>query len=138
NLMLQVSPEQIGDELPLFGPKVFSILTTSSSASMESRPSPSGPKSGSSSPICSGVTCSIKFLTSISLIWARKSGSDINERGFCRKLRVRSNVQNAKKTIETLRCPETFGSRRSATTLRQLHLIGFVARRGYGTWLGRR
>src|SRR5438874_11379933 len=63
---------------------------------MESRPSPSGPKSGSSSPICSGVTWSIRFLTSISLIWARKSDSDINERGFCRKLRVRSNVQNVR------------------------------------------
>src|SRR6266566_4724755 len=50
-------------------PNVFSMLTTSSSASMESRPSPSGPKSGRSSPICSGVTCSIRFFTSISLIW---------------------------------------------------------------------
>src|SRR5205814_9826944 len=63
---------------------------------MESRPSPSGPKSASSLPICSGVTCSIRFLTSISLIWERKSDSDINERGFCRKLRVRSNEQNVR------------------------------------------
>jgi len=50
----------------------FPCLTTSSSASMESKPRPSGPKSGKSSPICSGATCSIRFLTSISLIWARK------------------------------------------------------------------
>src|SRR6476660_2145572 len=77
-------------------PNVFSILTTSSNASIESKPSPSGPKSGSSSPICSEVTWSIRFLTSISFIWARKSDSDINERGFCRNLRVRSNVQNVR------------------------------------------
>src|SRR5207249_5581258 len=53
--------------------------TTSSSASIESRPRPFGPKSGRSSAIWSGVVCSIKFLTSISLIRLRKLVSDIKE-----------------------------------------------------------
>src|SRR5881398_620234 len=53
--------------------------TTSSSASIESRPRPFGPKSGRSSAIWSGVVCSIKFLTSISLIRLRRLVSDIKE-----------------------------------------------------------
>src|SRR2546429_8653931 len=60
-------------------PNVFSMLTTSSRASIESSPSPFGPKRGKSSPIWSGVVCSIKFLTSISLMRGRRSTSDINE-----------------------------------------------------------
>src|SRR5206468_7836390 len=60
-------------------PKVFSMPTTSSSASIESRPRPFGPKSGRSSAIWSGVVCSIKFLTSISLIRLRRLVSDIKE-----------------------------------------------------------
>src|SRR6516225_2395625 len=116
---------------------------------MESRPSPSAPKSGRSSPICSGVTCSIRFLTSISLIWVRKSGSDINERGFCRKLRVRSNVQNvkishlAKATRGRVRTPKAYAKQRQRCALisheviwnamrlriafEKLNLIGFIA-----------
>src|SRR5437660_9700088 len=58
-------------------PKVFSMLTTSSSASMESRPNPPGPKSGRSSPISSAVVCSIRFFTNISLMRVRRSGSDM-------------------------------------------------------------
>src|SRR6266487_4719954 len=58
-------------------PKVFSMLTTSSRASIESSPRPFGPNSGRSSPIWSGVVGSIKFLTSISLMRARRSASDI-------------------------------------------------------------
>src|SRR2546430_13020514 len=53
------------------------MLTTSSRASIESNPRPFGPKSGRSSPIWSGVVCSIKFLTSISLMRVRSSTSDI-------------------------------------------------------------
>src|SRR5258705_7688006 len=53
------------------------MLTTSSRASIESNPRPFGPKSGRSSPIWSGVVCSIKFLTSISLMRTRRSTTDI-------------------------------------------------------------
>src|ERR1017187_532102 len=60
-------------------PKVFSMLTTSSSASIESRPSPLGPNNGRSLAISSGVVCSIKFLTSICLMRLRRSDSDIKE-----------------------------------------------------------
>src|SRR6476659_10129027 len=112
-------------------PNVFSILTTSSNASMESRPSPSGPKSGSSSPICSGVTCSIRFLTSISLIWARKFGSDINERGFCRKLRVRSNVQNVRTvSLRPKRCEDA--SQSKGLRAKSARNAAFVSRKLFG------
>src|SRR3981081_1526892 len=89
-------------------PKVFSILTTSSRASMESSPKPPGPKSGRSSPISSGVVCSIRLFTSISLMRVRRSGSDMkvkwisggNARGrvagceprLCRNVRATSNA----------------------------------------------
>src|SRR5213083_1821400 len=119
-------------------PNVFSILTTSSNASIESRPSPSGPKSGSSSPISSGVTWSIRFLTSISLIWARKSDSDINERGFCRKLRVRSNVQNVrvltsgKRREDACELPKHFVQDRRERFCRVAYVWKFAIRRRAG------
>src|SRR5476649_1802275 len=59
-------------------PKVFSMLTTSSSASIESRPRPFGPNKGRSLAISSGVVCNIKFFTSICLMRLRRSDSDIN------------------------------------------------------------
>src|SRR5438094_3911091 len=58
------------------------MLTTNASASMESRPCPLEAKMGRSSPISSGVVCSIRFLTSISLMRVRKSESDIRSCDF--------------------------------------------------------
>lgn len=63
--------------LGVFTPKFFSRPTASSRASMESRPSPSGVNSEVSSPICSGVIFNIRLVTSICLMRAFNSGSDI-------------------------------------------------------------
>ena len=59
-------------------PKFFSMLTASSSASIESSPSPSGTKSGVSSPISAGVILSIRQSTIMALTRAFRSVSDID------------------------------------------------------------
>ncbi len=58
-------------------PKFFSRHTASSSASMESRPSPSGAKSGVLSPISSGAILSMRLSTIMVLIRELSSGSVI-------------------------------------------------------------
>src|SRR5439155_8316540 len=124
------------------------MLTTNSSASIESKPSPSWPNSAKSSPICSGVICSIRFFTSIFLIWMRKSDSDINEPRFCRKLHVRSNLQERPRIISVSALQrEMRGSTQECARVprvgfRQLNLIGLLVgrdgfvslRRRYGAW----
>src|SRR5438094_4515267 len=110
-------------------PNVFSMLTTSSSASMESKPRPFAPKSGRSSPICSVVTCSIRFLTSISLMRVRRSDSTINEPRFCRRSRVWSNAHWEEATERMCSAVQELDDATRASDFRELDLVGFIARR---------